>query len=61
MTRDQLETHRKRLAAHEVLSHATRAWEEAKGDLAVAEQNEQTIDARIREINAEIERLNHQS
>jgi hypothetical protein len=60
MSRNQLETHRKRLAAHEVLRDATRAWEEAQRDLAVAEQNEKTIDERIRETSSEIQRLDRQ-
>jgi len=35
--------------------------EEAKRNLPIAEQDEKTLDARIRETNAEIQRLNQQS
>lgn len=58
MGREQLETHRRRMAAHEVVREQMRLLEEAKRDLAVAEQNETSISQRIRETTAEIDRLN---
>jgi hypothetical protein len=60
MGREQLGTHRKRIAAHEVVSDATHTLEDAKRELAIAERDEKTISERIRETNAEIERLNQQ-
>lgn len=58
MGRDQLETHRRRMAAHEVVREQMRLLEEAKRDLAIAEQDEASISQRIRETTAEIDRLN---
>lgn len=56
LSRNQLETHRKRMTLHEPVREQLRAVEEAKRDLAMAEQEEATISQRIRETNTEIER-----
>jgi hypothetical protein len=61
MARQQLETHRKRIASHEVVREALRVLEECQRDLAIAEQDEKTISDRIRETDTEIERLNRRS
>ncbi len=58
MGREQVETHRRRIAAHEVAREAYRPVEDAKRNLAVAEQDQKTVEDRIRETNTEIERLN---
>jgi len=58
--REQVQTHRKRMAAHEAVRNATSVWEDAKRDLAVAEQDEKTVSERIRETNEQIGRLNQQ-
>ena len=48
------------MAAHEAVRNATSVWEDAKRDLAVAEQDEKTVSERIRETNEQIGRLNQQ-
>jgi hypothetical protein len=54
--REQLQTHRKRMASHDVVREQLRTVEEARRELAMAEQEEATISQRIRETNTEIER-----
>jgi len=61
MGREQVETHRKRMAAQEVARQQYRIVENAKRDLAVAEQDQKNVEDRIRETNTEIERLNRPS
>jgi hypothetical protein len=60
MSAEQLDTHRKRMAAHDAARSVYSIVEERRRDLAVAEQELMRIDARITETNTEIENLNRQ-
>lgn len=58
MTTRQLEAHRRRKGAHDLVRDRQRVLGTRRRDLELAQKVEETISQRMRETNAEIERIN---